>query len=128
MATILVVDDEPTIRVLVRAVLEGTAHRIVDAADGEHGLAIARCERPDLVLLDVALPRMSGLEVCARLKRDPATAAIPILLLSGLVQEPERRAAAEAGADGFIAKPFSPAALVAQIEETLRHRVTVTSL
>ena len=67
MATILVVDDEPTIRVLVRAVLEGTAHRIVDAADGEHGLAIARCERPDLVL-------------------------------------------------------------VAQIEETLRHRVTVTSL
>lgn len=128
MATILVVDDEPTIRVLIRASLEGAAHRIVDAADGEHGLAIARRERPDLVLLDVALPRMNGLEVCARLKRDPATAAIPILLLSGLVQEPERRAAAEAGADGFIAKPFSPAALVAQIEETLRHRVTVTSL
>ena len=126
MATILVVDDEPTIRVLIRATLEGTDHRIVDAGDGEHGLAIARRERPDLVLLDVALPRMNGLEVCARLKRDPATAAIPVLLLTGLVQGSERRAAAEVGADGLIAKPFSPAALVAQIEETLRHRVTVT--
>lgn len=124
MATILVVDDEPTIRVLVRATLEGADHRILDAADGEQGLALARSEQPDLVLLDVALPRMSGLEVCAALKRDPITASAPVLLLSGLLPEPERTAAAQAGADGFIAKPFSPAALAAQIEATLGHRVT----
>ena len=127
MATILLVDDEPTIRVLVRAALEGTGYRLLEAADGVSALQLARRERPDLVLLDIALPRLSGLEVCRRLKEDPATAAMPIFLLTGFVQKAERRAAEEAGAQGFIAKPFSPAALVARIEDTLRWRAAVAS-
>jgi CheY-like chemotaxis protein len=126
MPTILVVDDEPTIRVLIRAALEGTGYRLLEAADGASALQVARSQRPDLILLDIALPRLSGLEVCRRLKEDPTTAATPILLLTGLVQQAERQAAEEVGAQGFIAKPFSPAALVAQIDDTLLRRAPVT--
>ncbi len=127
MATVLVVDDEPTIRVLVRAALEGTGCRILEAVDGPSALDLARGGRPDLVLLDIALPGLSGLEVCRQLNDDPATASMPILLLTGLVQQAERQAAAEVGAQGFIAKPFSPAALVGQIEDTLRRRAAIAS-
>ncbi len=127
MPTILVVDDEPTIRVLVRAALEGSGYGVLEAVDGATALEMARSQRPDLLLLDVALPRMSGLEVCRRLKRDPATAGTPILLITGFVQQAERQAAAEAGAEGFIAKPFSPAALVAQIDDTLHRRAAAVS-
>lgn len=127
MATILVVDDEPTIRLLVRAALEETGHRLLEAADGSTALDLARAERPDLIILDIVLPRLSGLEVCRRLKGDPATAATPVFLLTGFVQQAERQAAEEIGAEGFIAKPFSPAALVQQIKDTLRRRTAVTS-
>ena len=127
MPTILVVDDEPTIRVLVRAVLEGTGYRVLEAADGPSALQMAQSRRPDLVLLDIALPRLSGLEVCRRLKEDAATAATPVLLLSGLVQQTERRAAEGVGAQGFIAKPFSPATLVERIDDALHRRAAVAS-
>ena len=127
MATILVVDDEPTIRLLVRAALEETGHRLLEAADGSTALDLARAERPDLILLDIVLPRLSGLEVCRRLKGDPATATTPVFLLTGFVQQAERQAAEEVGAEGFIAKPFSPAALVQQIEDTLRRRTTAVA-
>ena len=120
MATILLVDDEPTIRVLIRASLAGTGYRLIEAADGATGLELARRERPDLILLDIVLPRLSGLEVCWALKEDPATAGMPVYLLTGLVQQTERKTAKEHGAQGFIAKPFSPAALVACIDEALQ--------
>ena len=120
MPTILVVDDEPTIRYLLRASLEGRGYRLLEAADGLSALRCAQHERPDLILLDIALPALSGLEVCQRLRDDPATAATPVFLLTGYVQQAEREAAERAGARGFIAKPFSPAALVAQVEEALR--------
>ncbi len=122
MPTILVVDDEPTIRVLVRAALERAGYHLLEAADGVSALEIAQSRRPDLIVLDIALPQLSGLEVCRRLKEDPATAAAPILLLTGFVQEAQRQAGARAGAEGFIAKPFSPAALLAQIELALQRR------
>ncbi|OGO51284.1 MAG: hypothetical protein A2148_00325 [Chloroflexi bacterium RBG_16_68_14] len=127
MPTILVVDDEPTIRLLVRAALEGTGYRLVEASDGFSALQMARSEHPDLILLDIALPRLSGLEVCRRLKEDPATVATPVLFLTGFAQQAERRAADAAGGQGFIAKPFSPAALVRQIADTLRSRATLAS-
>lgn len=127
MPTILVVDDEPTIRILIRAALEGTGYRVLEAADGTSALQMACSQRPDLILLDIALPHLSGLEVCRRLKEDPATAATPILLLTGFVQEAERQAAEEVGAQAFIAKPFSPATLVAQIDNALLRRAAVIS-
>ena len=127
MPTILVVDDEPTIRVLLRVTLEGSGHSVLEAADGVSALELARRERPDLMLLDIALPALNGLEVCRRLKEDPATAATPIFLLTGFVQQAERDAAVEAGGQGFIAKPFSPAVLVAQIDDALRRRPAFVS-
>ena len=120
MKSILVVDDEPTIRKLVRAVLEGKGYRLLEAADGPSALETARRERPDLVLLDLALPRLSGTEVCRRLKEAPATADIPVLLLTGMVQQSKPDAAVAAGAQGCIEKPFSPHALTARITELLQ--------
>ena len=122
MPTILLVDDEPTIRILVRAALEDTGYPLLEAADGITALELARSEHPDLILLDVALPRLSGLEVCRQLKDDPATADTPIFLLTGFVQQTDRQAAMDAGAEDFIAKPFSPAALVELVQDTLRNR------
>lgn len=127
MPTILVVDDEPTIRLLVRAALQGRGYRLLEAGDGASALQMARSERPDLVLLDIALPRLSGLEVCRRLKEEPATAATPVLFLTGFAQQAERRAADAVGGQGFIAKPFSPAALVQQIAKTLGSRAALSS-
>ena len=127
MATILLVDDEPTIRYLLRASLEGRGYRLLEADDGLSALQLAQSELPDLILLDIALPGLSGLEVCYRLKDDPATAATPIFLLTGYVDQTDREAAERAGAQGFISKPFSPAALVARIEEALRQRPSIAS-
>jgi CheY-like chemotaxis protein len=127
MPTILVVDDEPTIRFLVRAALDGTGYRLIEASDGLSALEVALTERPDVILLDIALPRLSGLEVCRRLKENPATAGAPVLLITGLVQEAERQAAEEVGAQAFIAKPFSPAALVSQVEDALLRRPAAVS-
>ena len=115
MATILVVDDEPAIRALIRAAL--AKHTVLEAADGLAALEVARARLPQLVLLDVALPALSGLEVCRRLKADPATARTTILLLTGLAQSN-----GAAGADGCIAKPFSPAAVVQQVEQALQRQ------
>lgn len=125
MPTILLVDDEPTIRYLLRASLEGRGYRLIEADDGPSALQSAQSELPDLILLDIALPGLNGLEVCHRLKEDPATATTPVLLLTGYVDQTNREAAERAGAQGFIAKPFSPAALVARIEEALSHRSSI---
>lgn len=125
MPTILLVDDEPTIRYLLRASLEGRGYRLIEADDGPSALQSAQSELPDLILLDIALPGLNGLEVCHRLKDDPATATTPVLLLTGYVDQTNREAAERAGAHGFIAKPFSPAALVARIEEALSHRSSI---
>lgn len=127
MPTVLVVDDEPTIRTLIRAVLEPTGYHVVEAVDGVSALAVAEKLRPDLILLDIALPRLSGLEVCRRIKADSATASTPIILLTGFVQEAEREAGEQAGAEGFIAKPFSPAALLQRIDETVRRQPAATA-
>ncbi len=114
---ILVVDDERTIRALLRAALEPAGFRVIEAADAAGALRLAG-SRPDLVLLDIALPDASGLEVCRRLKADAATAGAPVVLLTGLAQATER-AALEAGASGCIAKPFRPSELISQIRAVL---------
>jgi len=116
MARVLVVDDEPAIRSLIRNTLERAGHTVLEAADGPAALAAARSEVPDLVLLDVALPGLSGLEVCRRLKAARETAGAAVLLLTGL---PQAEACIPTGAAGCIAKPFTPDALVRQAEQAL---------
>ena len=122
MHTILVVDDEPTIRALVRAALEPNGVRVVEAGDGTGALKSVEANRPDLILLDIALPRMSGLDVCRRLKAERETADIPVLLLTGLVQHIDA-----VGAQGVIAKPFSPAKLASQVASMLPREVSARS-
>lgn len=122
MHTILVVDDEPAIRALVRATLESAGYGVTEAADGVSALSVAQRERPDLVLLDIALPRVNGREVCRRLKAEPATAGIQVLFMTGLPQH-----TSESGAIGIITKPFAPAALVASVGRALRRPMLASS-
>jgi len=114
MPTILVVDDEPSIRRLLRAALERGGYAVLEAPDGPAALRVARESQPALVLLDVALPRMSGLEVCRRLRDDPPTSRTPVLLLSG-VSSAEPQKLAQSGASGWLAKPFTPESLLERV-------------
>lgn len=126
MPAILVVDDQPTIRALLRAALEQVGYRVLEAADGAGALRQAR-SHPDLVLLDIALPDISGLEVCRRLKADPDTAGTPVLLLTGLAQPSDQRSIRAVGAAGCIEKPFSPADLLSHIAGALRRQAAAPS-
>jgi len=114
---ILVVDDEPKIVRLARDYLEKNSFRVVTAADGLSALAIARREKPDLIVLDLLLPGMDGREVCRILR---AESAVPIIMLTALSEESDQIAGLEIGADDYIIKPFSPRALVARVRALLR--------
>jgi len=116
MTTILVVDDEPSIVDLVRFTLEDADVRVVEASDGAEALALARRIKPDLILLDVQMPRLDGLEVCRQLRRESAFARAPIILLTAAGQEADRARGLDAGADEYLTKPFSPLALLALVE------------
>lgn len=106
--TLLIVDDEALVRELVHATLECAAYRIVEAADGEAALALARSEPPDLVLLDWMMPGRDGISVLRALRADPATADIPVVVLTARGQDEDRRIAMDAGSSLFLNKPFSP--------------------
>jgi CheY-like chemotaxis protein len=113
--TILVVDDDDDVRGLLRATIERGVHRVVTADDGEEALRTIALAAPDLVLLDVNMPGTDGPEVCRRLKADPATRAIPVLMLTAATQDADRQRGLAAGADGYITKPFSPRSLLDQL-------------
>ena len=119
---LLIADDEASIRGLVRVTLEGEGFDIFEAADGEAAMEIARTEHPKLILLDVMMPRLDGLEVCRRLKGDPATKGIVIVLLTAMAQENDRERGLSAGADDYFTKPFSPLALLKMVEEVRAER------
>lgn len=119
MKTVLVADDEPTIRTLVNAILEGCGVCTLEAADGPEALDMARRYQPDLVLLDVVMPRMDGFTVCQRMKAEKSMALTPVLLLTALAQESDHQRARRVGADGIVQKPFSPAVLRATVESML---------
>jgi two-component system alkaline phosphatase synthesis response regulator PhoP len=89
------------------------------ASNGAEALEIARKERPQLVFLDMMMPKMDGITACREIKADPATRDTHIIMLTAMAQYSDRRAAAEAGADGYMTKPFNPTALLAQVEEAL---------
>src|SRR6266850_7226363 len=116
MTTILVVDDEAPIVDLVRFTLEDGDVRVVEASDGAEALVLARRIKPDLVLLDVQMPRLNGREVCRQLRLEPALARTPIVMLTAAGQESDRARGREAGADEYLTKPFSPLALLALVE------------
>lgn len=121
---VLLVDDEKEILELLEATLrnDGTVEVFV-ARDGEEGLRLAQELKPDLVFLDVLMPKRNGYEVCQALKKDPATASVKVVILTGLSQEFDReKALIEVGADGYFAKPFSPIALLEKAEEFLAGR------
>ncbi len=115
--TILVVDDEPKIVRLAQDYLEHSGYRVVIAGDGQMALDTARQSRPDLVVLDLNLPGMDGLEVCRRLRSD---SNVPIIMLTARVEETDRLIGLELGADDYITKPFSPRELVARTRAVLR--------
>ena len=110
--TILLADDDEQIRKLVGVTLGSESFTILHAGDGEQSLETARARKPDLILLDINMPRMSGLEVCRRLKSDPATSHIKIVMLTASGSEEDRANAFASSADEYIVKPFSPIALL----------------
>jgi len=114
---ILVVDDEPKVARLARDYLEKNGYRVTIAADGQSALAIARREKPDLVILDLMLPQIDGREVCRRLRRE---SDVPIIMLTALSEEIDQVTGLEIGADDYITKPFSVRALVARVRALLR--------
>lgn len=114
---ILVVDDEAEIVRLVRAYLERAGFAVVTASEGRQALAVFRHERPNLVVLDLNLPGMDGLDVCRALRRD---SDIPIIMLTARIEETDRLIGLELGADDYIVKPFSPREVVARVRTVLR--------
>lgn len=111
----MVVDDDPVIQKLVRLNLEMQGYAVITAGDGLECLAKAGGENPDVVILDVMMPGLSGLEALRALKADPATAAIPVLLLSAKAQPSDLAEGRTAGADDYLAKPFDPEDLVQRV-------------
>ena len=119
MAKLLIADDHEGIRDLVRITLTDERYEIVEATDGDEALELALEHRPDLIFLDVTMPKKSGLDVCRSLKSNPDTSAMTIVMLTSLGQEKDREKGLSAGADGYFTKPFSPIALLRKVDEVL---------
>ena len=118
---ILVVEDEEDILKLLLSIFDGFGdYRILSARNGEEALRLARVDNPDIILLDIQLPRLNGYEVCKSIKSDPTMSHIKIIVLSGMTQNSDRQKAQEAGADGYIAKPYSSIELLEKVKELLR--------
>src|SRR4051794_10701333 len=127
MARILVVDDEQDIRELVTFKLSRMGHEVRSEADGEAGLAAARQIRPDLILVDWMMPRLTGIEMCVALRADPDFALTPIILLTARAQESDLQRGFAAGASDYVVKPFSPRDLAARVAAALERSVQPTS-
>lgn len=117
---ILVVDDEKDIVDLVRYHLEKEGFQCLQAADGSAALRLSRAQHPDLVILDLMLPGLDGLDVCRQLRRDAVTERLPIIMLTAKAEEVDRVVGLEVGADDYVVKPFSPRELVARVKALLR--------
>lgn len=117
---ILIVEDERDILQLVKLYLEKEGFRTITAATGAEGLNSAKCDKPDLVVLDLMLPEIDGLEVCKRLRSAPETAMLPIIMLTAKAEESDTVIGLELGADDYVTKPFSPKALVARVKALFR--------
>jgi DNA-binding response OmpR family regulator len=117
---ILVVEDEPDLRALLDRHLERAGHRVVMAEDGREALRMAWTQPVDLVVLDLMLPGVDGIEVCRRLRSDPRTARVPVVMLTAKLEAADRIAGLEVGADDYVTKPFNLRELVLRVEAVLR--------
>ncbi|HEY2585419.1 MAG TPA: response regulator transcription factor [Tepidisphaeraceae bacterium] len=121
--TILVIDDEKDLIELVRYNLEKEGYDVIAAADGQSGLEVVKRHRPDLVMLDLMMPGLDGLQVCQQLRSDPRAGRIPVIMLTAKATEADRIVGLELGADDYITKPFSPREVVARVKAVLRRSV-----
>ena len=119
-AKVLLVDDDPVILKLLQVNFEMEGYTVMTAADGVEGLEKARSERPDIVLLDIMMPRMDGLQVTQALKGDESTKDIPIILLSAKAQASDIQAGRDMGADDYLTKPFDPLELLERVGDLLQ--------
>lgn len=124
---ILIVEDEPDIAQLVKLYLEKEGFRTNVAQSGTEALKLLKSERPDLVILDLMLPEIDGIEVCKRIRNAPDTALLPIIMLTAKAEESDTIVGLELGADDYVTKPFSPKALVARMKALLRRLDRETS-
>jgi two-component system cell cycle response regulator DivK len=115
--TVLYVEDNEFNRKIVRQLLAATTYRLLEATDGEQGVATALEARPDLILMDIQLPRLSGLDATHQLRQDPRTARIPIIAVTSFALSGDEQKALEAGASAYLAKPYSPRQLLELIRE-----------
>lgn len=126
--TILVVDDTPANLKLLADLLGVHGYRVVTATDGEAGLAAVAEHQPDLVLSDIMMPKLSGYDLCQRLRADPATALLPVVLVTSLDPHEERVKGIEAGADDFLGKPINQAELLARVRSLLRIKTLIDTV
>lgn len=119
MGRVLVIDDEPDVLLLCRVNLRFAGHDVLEAQDGEHGIADAVAERPDAIVLDLMLPNLDGYEVLRVLRDDERTRDLPVLILTAKVQLEDHRRCLQLGADAFLTKPFSPEVLSDAVHDVL---------
>jgi len=116
---ILVVDDEIQLVEMVKSRLQANGYIVLTAGDGQEALEKARKEKPDLIILDLMLPKIDGYKVCRMLKFDEKYKKIPILMFTARAQESDKKLGEEVGADGYITKPFEPSVLISKIHELI---------
>ncbi len=116
---VLIVDDEKDLADMVRFRLEANGYEISLAHDGQQALEVARKEKPDLIILDLMLPKMDGYKVCGLLKKDMRYASIPIIIFTAKAQTDDMKLGEEVGADAYLTKPFEPAVLLGKIKELI---------
>jgi DNA-binding response OmpR family regulator len=117
---VLIVEDEESILELCSTIFKLEGYKVLYAKDGEEALRITREDNPDILVLDIQIPKINGNEVCKLIKSDPTMSDIKVLMLSGMVQDSDLQEAREAGADAYMTKPFSSTAIVDKVGELLR--------
>jgi len=120
---ILVIDDESSLVEMLSIRLEANNYQVIAASDGQEGLDKARSESPDLIILDLMLPKLDGYQVCRMLKSDEKYKQIPIVIFTARAQESDIKAGNEAGADAYITKPFEPAILLGKVSQLLEKKL-----
>lgn len=123
--TVLVVDDDARVRLLLDMMLRQESFEVISAEDGEQALAAARAHHPNVILLDIEMPRMHGYDVCRELKADPRTQDIPVIMVTAKGQQEERVRGLAVGADDFVTKPFSPRDLLQRLRALLNRTPNV---
>lgn len=117
--TILYIEDNELNRKMLRHLLRGTSYRLIEAPDGETGMTMAREQHPDLILMDVQLPKISGIEATRALRAEPSTADTPIIAITSFALSGDEQRAKDAGASAYLSKPYSPFTLLGMIQKLL---------